>query len=81
MRRSAKVSASRLPLRRPATVSQFVRRGYPAWITSDEGSAFSALAPMAAQVTARVRDSLVLRPVVPPKSKRLRSSCDVLGGR
>ena len=80
MRRSAKVSASRLPLRRTAARPQPERRGYPAWITSDEGSAFSALAPMAAQVTARVRDSLGLRPVGPPKSKRLRSSCDVPGG-
>lgn len=80
MRRSPKVSASRL-LPRRATPMAAVRRGYPAWIASDEGAAFSALAPLLAGVSARVRDSLVLRPVVAARSKRSRSSCDVPGGR
>ncbi len=81
MRRAAKISTARLPLRKTVAVATAVRRAFPAWIDSDQGPAFSALVFSQVGVTARIRDSLVLRSVTTARIKRVRSSSDVSGGR
>ena len=81
MRHAAKISASRLPLRKTVAVATAVRRAFPAWIESDQGPAFSALVISSVGVSARIRDSLVLRSVATARVKRVRSSSDVSGGR
>ena len=69
MRRNpkVKVTAARIPLRKPTAAAGGVRRAFPAWIDAGErGVAFSA----AKTVMPRVRDGLVLRVV----SKQKRTS-------
>lgn len=82
MRPFPKVTTARLPLRKIAS-GQPPRRGYPAWIDSGEGAPFSALhsSPSPVHVTARVRDSLVLRAVASDKPRRTRHPFDAPGGR
>lgn len=74
MRRSAKAKSAtpRLPLRKAAlSASAAARRGYPAWIDSDERSVVFT----ARSVSPRVRDALVLRQVPQSRpSKTVRSS-------
>jgi hypothetical protein len=79
MRRIAKVTAARLPLRRAATGLAALRRPFPAWIDAEQGLAFSALT--GTTVTARVRSGLVLRSVSSPQPKQPRRSDDVRGTR
>ena len=79
MRRIAKVTAARLPLRRAATGLAASRRPFPAWIDAEQGLVFSALTSPA--VTARVRSGLVLRAVCSPQPKQPRRSDNVRGTR
>ncbi|MBC7368491.1 MAG: hypothetical protein H7343_17050 [Undibacterium sp.] len=79
MRRIAKITAARLPLRKTVVGAAVVCRAFPAWIDAEHGLAFSVTA--APRVTPRVRAGLVLRAVRSPKAKRLRASSDVRGGR
>ncbi len=80
MRRPAKVpaAASRLPRRKSAlTSSAAARRSFPAWIDAAERTVtFPAVS-----VTARVRDSLVLRAVAKPKSGKSKGPSHVSGQR
>jgi hypothetical protein len=57
MHYTQKVSSARVPLRKMAA-ALLDRRSYPAWIDSESGVSFPVTAGL---VTARVRDSLVLR--------------------
>jgi hypothetical protein len=68
MHYSQKISSSRMPLRKVAA-ALLDRRSYPAWIDADSGIAFSAAS--SGLVTARVRDSLVLRLVAKRKNRTL----------
>lgn len=64
MRRSAKLSSSRIPLRKPvSSASLAARRSFPAWIDAGE-----ATAPFAATrlPVPRVRAGLVLRALAKP---------------
>jgi hypothetical protein len=61
----SKISPSRVPLRKVAA-ALLDGRSYPAWIDSGTGVPFSANAVV---VTARVRDSLVLRVVAKRNSR------------
>ena len=80
MRRIAKITAARLPLRKTAVGAAAMRRAFPAWIDAEQGLAFSVTTPPV--VTSRVRSAgLVLRAVTSPKAKRFRSHSDALGGR
>ena len=82
MRRIAKITAARLPLRKTAVGAAAVRRAFPAWIDAEQGLAFSVMSYPAITVTPRVRAAgLVLRTVTLPKAKRLRACSDVRGGR
>jgi hypothetical protein len=82
MYHAPKISATRLALRKTAMAASAVRRAFPAWIDSAQGLAFPALAPVNGPVTARVRDSLVLRAVASDKPRRSRHPfVDVPGGR
>jgi hypothetical protein len=74
-----KVSAPHLALRK--TAASAVRRALPAWIDSARDFAFPSFATVNGPVTARVRDSLILRPVEIEKSRRSRHSFDVSSGR
>lgn len=80
MRRVLKVKASvtSIPLRLSAlSAPASARRGFPAWIDSDERCvAFSATA-----VTPRVRSALVLRQVKQHRPAALRNSSNAHGAR
>jgi hypothetical protein len=81
MRRIAKITAARLPLRKTAVGAAAMRRAFPAWIDAEQGLAFSVTTkpPL---VTSRVRAAgLVLRAVTSPKAKRFRSSSATPNGR
>ncbi len=79
MRRVAKVTAARLPLRRAAVVLAGSRRAFPAWIDAEQGLDFSTLATP--HVSSRVRSGLILRTVISPQPKQPRRSTDVRGAR
>ena len=82
MRRIAKITAARLPLRKTAVGAAALRRAFPAWIDAEQGLAFSVTSAPALTVTPRVRSAgLVLRTVSSPKAKRARTSPDAPGGR
>jgi hypothetical protein len=79
MRRIAKITAARLPLRKTAVGAAAVRRAFPAWIDAEQGLAFSVFTTVIA--TPRVSAGLMLRAVSSPKAKRSRSSFNAPGGR
>lgn len=79
MRRPAKVTSARLPVRRAAAGLAAPRRVFPAWIDAEQGLDFATLAKPG--VSARVRSGLVLRAVPSPQPKHLRRSDDVRGTR
>ncbi|MEO6569034.1 MAG: hypothetical protein ABIO94_09760 [Opitutaceae bacterium] len=71
--RYSKVSLARTRLRKFAS-ALVTQRAYPVWIDADSGVPFSACA----QVSSRVRDSLVLRLVA---KRHHRDLSDVRGAR
>ncbi len=82
MRRIAKITAARLPLRKTVVGAAALHRAFPAWIDAEQGLAFSVTAFPSVAVTPRVRAAgLVLRTISSPKAKRARTSPDAPGGR
>lgn len=81
MQRIAKITTSRLALRKTAAAISVGRRAFPAWIDSVGAIPFPALVLVRASVTPRVRDSLVLRSVDSGKARRSRPFFDAPGGR
>jgi len=82
MRRIAKITAARLPLRENVVGAAAVHRAFPVSIDAEHGLACSITAFPSVAVTSRVRAAgLVLRMISSARAKRARTSPDAPGGR